>query len=132
MLKNIYLCERLKFHETMEEKNVNEVLGVSSDNEKKEVATKETKVNNSAEETLTTVAFTILVLGIITTVICFFSICFVETLKPGYEYVTEKKFNPAGFATTVMIFFTSLISWSIMKVLANISLTLKEMNQKMK
>ena len=41
-------------------------------------------------------------------------------------------FNPSGFATTIMILISSLVSWSFMKVLANISLTLKDINKKMK
>ena len=41
-------------------------------------------------------------------------------------------FTRSGFATTIMILISSLVSWSFMKVLANISLTLKDINKKMK
>lgn len=45
---------------------------------------------------------------------------------------SKKIFNLAGFATTIMVLLSSLISWGFLKVLANISLTLKEINHKTK
>ena len=117
------------------EDNVNEVLGIAPEapqtNDDKELA-QEKATDNSAENTLTTIANIILVLGLISTLICAFTICFVTALKPGYNYVTETTFNPVGFATTIAILLSSLASWSIMKVIANISLALKEMNKKIK
>lgn len=122
----------------MEEK-VNEILGVESEElsleeealrAAPEEPTTEKKNENSAEKTLATIADIILVVGIIVTAICLFTLCFVEVPKSMYS--TETKFSPTGFATTVMILFSSLISWSVMHVLANISLTLKELNGKIK
>ena len=117
------------------EENVNEVLGINTEtsniNDNKGLP-QEKAIDNSAENTLSTIANIILVLGIISTLICAFTICFVTTLKPGYSYVTETTFNPVGFATTIAILLSSLASWSIMKVIANISLTIKEMNKKIK
>ena len=92
--------------------------------------TTEKKDENSAEKTLATIADIILIVGIIVTIICLFTLCFVEVPKSMYR--TEKEFSPSGFATTVMVLFSSLISWSVMKVLSNISLTLKEINGKIK
>ncbi len=116
------------------EENVNDALGITTVHENNNDCEKqpEKDINNSAENTLTTIANIILVLGIISTIICAFTICFVTALKPGYSYVTETTFNPVGFATTTAILLSSLVSWSIMKVIANISLTLKEMNKKIK
>ena len=122
----------------MEEK-VNEILGVepqemSLEEEALRAApegpTQEKKNENSAETTLATIADIILVVGIIVTVICLFTLCFVEVPKSMYSTKTE--FSPSGFATTVMVLFSSLISWSVMKVLSNISLTLKNLNSKIK
>lgn len=122
----------------MEEK-VNEILGMESEElsleeealrAAPEESTTEKKDENSAEKTLATIADIILVVGIIVTVICFFTLCFVEVPKSMYSTKTE--FSPSGFATTVMVLFSSLISWGVMKVLSNISLTLKELNGKIK
>ena len=122
----------------MEEK-VNEILGMESgklslEEEALRAApvepTTEKKDENSAEKTLATIADIILVVGIIVTVVCLFTLCFVEVPKSMYR--TEKEFSPSGFATTIMVLFSSLISWSVMKVLSNISLTLKAINSKIK
>ena len=115
------------------EENVNEVLGVSENTTTeapKEVEVQ--KVDKSAEVTLLTIATIVLWCGIIASVICLVTLCFIEVPKPGYHYITEHKFNPAGFATTIMVLFSSLISWGVLKVLANISITLKSINSKMK
>ena len=118
------------------EENVNAALGlepfatpeypVESQN------TPETQSGISAEKILINIANIILILGIIGTIICLFTLCFIEAPKPGYTYRTEMTFNPAGFATTIMVLFSTIISWSVMKVLANISLTLKKIEDKMK
>ena len=80
--------------------------------------------------TLIFIANVVLVCGIIASLICLFTIVWVR--NPAYTYVIEYMFNSSGFATTIMILISSLVSWSFMKVLANISLTLKDINKKMK
>ena len=90
--------------------------------------TAEKKDENKAEKLLSEMADIILVVGIIGTFICLFTLCFVD--KSAYS--SEKEFNPSGFVTTVMVLLSSLISWSVMRVLANISLTLKDINAKLK
>ena len=90
----------------------------------------ETKTDNSAETTLVVIANIVLVCGIIASVICFFSIVWVQ--NPEYHYIDDKIFSPSGFVTTVMVLASSLISWSFMRVLANISLSLKDINKRMK
>lgn len=113
------------------EENINEVLGVATQTiTSEETKTEENTVDNSAENTLTTIATIVLVCGIIASVICLFTIVWIK--DPRYTYHTEYMFNSSGFVTTIMVLFSSLISWSFMKVLANISITLKEMNRKIK
>lgn len=79
----------------------------------------------TVENVLSVLSVIILVCGILATLICAFTITTIET-----RYDTE--FNPAGFGITISILVGSLISWSIMKVLANISITLKEIYKKLK
>lgn len=95
--------------------------------EKKEMAT-----GNGAENTLLTIASVVLFCGIIATIICLFTIVWVEQRDPDYTSLKETVFNPSGFVTTIMVLFSSLISWSLLKVIANISLTLKDINSKLK
>lgn len=83
----------------------------------------------TAEQVLSVLSVVILVCGILATLICALTITTIETDYPT-SYDTE--FNPAGFGITVSILVGSLISWSSMKVLANISLTLKEIYKKLK
>ena len=68
-------------------------------------------------------------MGIFATVICLFTICFVEV--PMYEYldITETKFSWPGFMITVAVFLSSLMSWAVLRVFANISITLKQIRK---
>lgn len=86
----------------------------------------------SAEKTLKRMANFILLVGISAAIICLFTICWVEVPKAGYSYITEKVFSGGGFATTVGILVGSLSIWAIFKVIANISITLKDINKKIK
>lgn len=118
------------------EENVNEILGVSNESEantevRTEFKQQEKAINNEAENMLSIIANAILIVGLLSTLICAFTICFITGVKPGYTYVKETVFNPTGFATTITILFSTLISWSVMKVIANISLTLKDINKKL-
>lgn len=113
------------------EENVNEVLGVSENTTTeapKEVEVQ--KVDNSAEVTLLTIATIVLWCGIIASVICFSTMVIIK--DPSYHYHTKYIFNSAGFATTIMVLFSTLIGWGVLKVLANISITLKSINSKIK
>ena len=80
--------------------------------------------NSSAENTLSIIADIVLVLGIFGTIVCLFTIVF--------EGRDHDEFNPVGFGITFSGLLSVLISWSVMKVLANISLTLKGINRKLK
>lgn len=115
------------------EENVNEVLGIKEEAQVKPAqndVTHEASSNDGAEKTLNSIASIILVCGIIASIICLFTIVWVR--DPQYVYTKHVMFNPSGFATTIMILMSSLISWSFMRVLANISLTLKDIKKKMK
>ena len=86
------------------------------------------KENNSAENTLETVAYVILVIGVIAAVIMLFTVCFIQ--NPEYHYHKELIFNPTGFAMTCGALLSSLAAWASMKVLANISRVLKAIKNK--
>lgn len=90
----------------------------------------EAPINNGAENTLKTIAGIILTFGIIATLICAVTLVFVE--NPEYRYSSSKIFSAAGFATTIEVFAGTLITWATLRVFANISITLKEINRKIK
>ena len=92
----------------------------------------ENGIDLSAEKTLNGIAVFTLIVGIIGALICLLTICWVEVPKAGYTYLTEKVFSGSGFATTIGILIGSLATWALLKVIANISITLKEMNKKIK
>uniref|UniRef100_UPI004028BF46 hypothetical protein n=1 Tax=Prevotella sp. TaxID=59823 RepID=UPI004028BF46 len=96
----------------------------------KAVAPVEENTGKGAETPLEIFANIGLVGGILASIICLFNIVWVQ--NPEYQYIDDKIFSPSGFVTTVMVLASSLISWSFMRVLANISVTLKAMNKKMK
>lgn len=120
----------------MEETNVIDEMGFdmkgdsSSSNENKETAkpVEEKPDDNSAEETLKTIATITLVVGIIASLILFFTVCWVEN---PMSYSHKMMFNPIGFGTMVMVLVSSVISWATLKVFANISMTLKDIKNKM-
>ena len=112
------------------EENLNEVLGVEGKSTSEVSPKAASQDDNSAENTLKAIATIVLVCGIIAAIICLFTVAFIQ--DPEYHYTSKKIFNPAGFATTIMVLLSSLISWGFLKVLANISLTLKEINNKTK
>ena len=92
----------------------------------------ENEIDLSAEKILNGIAVFTLIVGIIGALICLFTICWVEVPAAGYKYLTEKVFNGSGFATTIAILIGSLATWALLKVIANISTTLKEINRKIK
>ena len=88
---------------------------------------KESEKNEfKAEDALHNVATILLVFGLLATIICAFALCF-----PKVGILERREFNPAGFATTFSILMSSLVLWSIMRVLGEISTTLKKIHRKM-
>lgn len=116
------------------EENVNELLGIKEETQVNPQIPKAESEHNSAEKILTIVSYIVLACGCLATFICLCNIVWVEeiVLDSYYSHHTEVHFNPTGFATTVMVLLSTLISWSFMKVIANISLTLKDIKKKMK
>lgn len=104
------------------ENNVNEHV-----NETKKVETRvrqrpmteSTKTSTGAETTLSAFAIIVLILGVIVAAIVFFA------------FLTDSRFFFAAFFVPPIIVVYSLLIWSVMKVFANISLTLKEINSKL-
>ena len=81
----------------------------------------EQNIDNGAEKTLTTMASIILICGL-----AFVGLCGLSFLV----LIADK--NTTAFAPILIaipVLFGTLVSWSVMKVLANISLTLKDINK---
>ena len=76
-----------------------------------------------AESTLKTMASIILILGLIGGVIYGLSSALVE-VPDGY-YSTKYQFHPAGLLNGLVVCLQSIAAWAILKVLAEISITLK-------
>lgn len=118
----------------MADENINELLGVENSSisnkptEKVEGVIEEPSY--AAETTLTVIANIVLVVGIIVGLICLFTICWVDSGK--YSYSEDIVFNPSGFAGTIGVFVSSIVTWAVLKVFANISTSLKQINAKMK
>ena len=94
-------------------------------------------MKNGAENAITLIANVILILGIIATVICALTTIFVGTPQIDYTAYgkvtveTAKEFNPYGLALTLIILFSTIMQWAFMKVIANISLNIKDINKKL-
>ncbi|MBR1754920.1 MAG: hypothetical protein IJ739_00140 [Bacteroidaceae bacterium] len=83
----------------------------------------EQKNDNGAEKTLTTLATIILVVGSVLCLLCGLSFMI---LLVSHEYSAI-----VALLAAIPVLFGTLVTWSIMKVLANISLTLKDINKKL-
>jgi hypothetical protein len=88
---------------------------------KKDVKYFELPINFDYENTLQNIGSIILICGIVTTLICFFTITW-----------DDGDFVPIGFSITVGVFFTSLITWAFLRVICKISRNLHEINDKIK
>ena len=80
---------------------------------------KSNKNDTSAEHVLSAVASIILICGIIATIICLIA----------FFYDVD---NPVSLGISVAVLAGTLINWSVMKVIVNISINLKEINKKIK
>ena len=86
------------------------------------------QISTSAEGTLTTVGNVILVLGILATIILAFTTVFVE-VEVGWH--KENHFNPMGLALTMGTLLSTLATWAVLRVIANISLRLQAIQETM-
>lgn len=74
-----------------------------------------------AEQTLSGIATTILIIGIISTIICLSTIVFVDS-------ITGLDFSVQGFIITLGVLFSSLITWALLRVISDISLNIRKIN----
>lgn len=86
------------------------------------------KISSSAESTLTTIGSFILAIGIIATVILAFTTLQIKVYN-GYRY--EEQFNPLGLALTLGTLLSTIVTWAVLRVIANISLRLKAIQETM-
>lgn len=86
------------------------------------------EISTSAENLLTIVAGFILALGIIATVIL---ACTTLQTEVYNGYYNEDVFNPMGFAITLGTLLSTLATWAVLRVIANISLRLKAIQETM-
>ncbi|MCQ2287831.1 MAG: hypothetical protein MJZ74_01905 [Muribaculaceae bacterium] len=91
-----------------------------------------TKDENGPENMLKTLATVVMVVGIIGSFICFIVLGFVDKPYDTYSYSSGKEVNPGGIMISVVALFTTIVTSCVMKVLANISLSLKDINKKIK
>lgn len=122
----------------MADENINDVLGIE-ETPKENVPTSqemeyESTTNNAAENTLNVIAGIVLWVGIIGTVFCLFTLTTTKVVDPNYTYSVHYKsiFNPAGLAVSIGVLLSSLATWAVLKVISNISISLKEINSKIK
>lgn len=122
----------------MAEENVNEVLGIEESsnlnaNDSNTESNSETE-SNAAENTLNVIAGIVLWVGIIGTIFCLFTLTTTKVVDPTYHYSIhyDTIFNPAGLAISIGVLLSTLTTWAVLKVLVNISKSLKEINAKIK
>lgn len=122
----------------MVEENINEIFGIenakntnSNDSNNESYSEPE---NNVAENTLNVIAGLVLWVGIIGTIFCLFTLTTTKVVDPTYHYSIhyDTIFNPAGLAISIGVLISTLTTWAVLKVVVNISKTLKEINTKMK
>lgn len=102
----------------MAKENVNELLCIEESSKVSQLTTDAPEVDNFAEKTLTIIATSVLCVGIICTIICICVFC------------ANKNF--VGLVVLIGLLVLTLTTWSLLKVIANISKTLKEINFKIK
>lgn len=121
----------------MAEENVNEVLGIEEYTDPNNPNTSANEVagsNNSAENTLNVIAGITLWVGIIGTIFCLLTLTTTKVVDPTYKYSIhyDTIFNPAGLAISIGVLFSTIVTWALLRVIANISTSLKEINSKIK
>lgn len=112
------------------EENLNDVFGLRQgavpQNEMPPQLPQRARTDRSVEKTLSVLATVVLVIGIIAAAICL-------VFAASYTFGRWRSDDAAYWflGTAVGTIFVSLLWWSIMRVLANISNTLKDIKEKM-
>lgn len=109
------------------ETNINESLGINNP----ATSTHEETENTSAEKALTIIANIVLIVGVIGTLIMAFTITY-TTIEGKYNWQDETMVNPMGIVLTIATLMSSVTVWGLLKVICNISTSLKEINLKTK
>lgn len=78
---------------------------------------------SSAEQTLSVIATVILVLGLIGTAVSFFSLCVL------WDYSGMDGINWAGIPTAINILIASLLGWSLLNVMVEISMNIRTLRK---
>ncbi len=104
----------------MELEELNKSLGIDPDIDKSD---KNDDVYKD-EKILNIVSYSILIIGIIASIIMLISISFIEK-KYGYEI------SISGISITLSTLLGSIMLWSLLKVISNISTTLKKIYKNM-
>lgn len=120
----------------MAEENIDKILGIEEQSavSSPRPGNMDSALDNSSENALTTIANIVLGVGIVGTLFCLFTLTTTKVVDPTYHYSIhyDTVFNPGGLAISVGVFFSTITTWALLKVIANISKTLKEINSKMK
>ncbi len=90
---------------------------------------------NGAENIIIIVANLVLIFGILAAIILAYQFGYKETVEYDRfmnEYTTRKEILPEGFIPPFFIIIASFVQWAFIKVIANISLNIKDINNKLK
>ena len=82
---------------------------------------KNSEPKNTAIDTLKSVAFVALILGIFGAIIIWVTIGTIELPKEGYIYLKEKAANPQGIILGFEVLFSSIMAWAFFNVICNIA-----------
>ena len=96
----------------------------------RDTKSKKVAINDSAEGALKVIATITLVLGTIGAVISFAALCFIKV--PSMYGGAKTEFSFAGLLVTMAILVGSIVTWALLKVFADISITLKKIDAKTK
>lgn len=106
--------------------NINEVLNLSNNASNQIV---EISDNTNDEKTLRTIANLILAVGIISSLILLFTISFVK-IQGENSWESKMALSASGLVTTIGTLVSSIGLWALLRVISNISTSLKELNNK--
>lgn len=90
--------------------------------------------NDNAEAASSVIATVVLCVGLIVTVYCLITLTTTKVVDPTYEYSVHYNtvFQPSGLLISIGVLLATLSTWALLRVVENISLTLKAMCFKMK
>jgi len=109
------------------EEQVNEILGVSeSSPTQKKTSISEELISD--EITIKIIANIILIIGIISSIILLFTVAIIQT-KGKYSFEDKNVISMSGLVITIGSLISSIALWAFLRVIGNISITLKEIKE---